>query len=183
MFFILSKILEPCIHPLTHICLLLIIALMFHRKLWLSKTCIILALLLLWIFGTYPVPDLLLRTLENRCPRISPLPHADAVVVLCGMVHLQRSTPENIEFSDGVDRIIGGMRLVKDGYAPWLIISGGSGDLFHQDKSEARLLRQFAIDFGIPDEQILLDPGSRNTFCDSSPDCPSTGIGIVNSCR
>ena len=116
------------------------------------------------IFGTYPLPDIMVRYLETRYAPPSPLPQVDAVVVLTGMVDLKASTPDNLEFHDGVERILTGIQLVKNRYGQKLIIAGGSGDHYNQTASEARLLKAFAIDFGLPEEQILIDPSSRNTY-------------------
>jgi len=164
MFFYISKILVPFIHPVTYLFLLLLIALCFYRKPRVGKTCIIIALLLLLVFGTYPVPDMMVRYLETKYATHAPLAQSDAVVVLSGMVYLFSSTPDSIEFNEGVERIIAEISLIKKGYAETLIISGGSGDMYNQNKSEALLLKQFSIDFGIPEENILIDPSSRNTY-------------------
>ena len=164
MFFILSKILAPFLYPLTHVFLLLLFALVCHRKPRIVKISLTLAILLLMIFATYPVPDIMLRFLENRYQTASELPRADAVVVLTGMVNLKLSTPEYVEFNDSVERILTGIRLVKKEYGERLIIVGGSGNLHNQTKSEARILRAFAIDFDIAEEKILIEPDSRNTY-------------------
>jgi uncharacterized SAM-binding protein YcdF (DUF218 family) len=164
MFFVISKILAPFCLPLTYVFLFVLVALVFyHRKPRLGRTCLLLALLLLLVFGTDPVPDTLVRTLETRYKPVSPLPHVDAVIVLSGAVNLKISTPEYIEFGEGVERILAGIRLVQEGYGDVLIISGGSGNIYDQTKSEAILLRQFAIDLGVPEENILIDANSRNT--------------------
>jgi uncharacterized SAM-binding protein YcdF (DUF218 family) len=87
----------------------------------------------------------------------------NAIIVLSGVVNLPISTSHYIEFGDGVERILTGIKLVKDGCGDVLIITGGSGNIYDQTKREAVFLRQFAIDFGVPEEKILIDPDSRNT--------------------
>ncbi len=164
MFFVISKILAHLIYPLFQILLLSILALCFYRKPRIAKTCIVLALLLILLLGTYPVPNGMMRLLESRYKTVSPPPQADAVVVLTGMVILPLSNFDKIEFNDSVERILAGIHLMKEGYAKKLIITGGSGDLFDQKKSEARLLKQFSIDFGIAEENILIETASRNTY-------------------
>jgi len=164
MFFLLSKILEPLLQPLTYIVLLTLFALIFFHKPRLSKTCLLLALICVFTFSTPFLPNALIAHLEHRYTPPDPLPHVDAVIVLSGMVVLEKSTPEKIEFGEGVERILEGIRLVKQGVADRLILSGGSGSLTEQTKSEARMLRQFAMDFGIPDQRILVEPSSRNTY-------------------
>lgn len=164
MFFVISKILAPFIHPVTHIFVLLIITLIFYRKLRVGKTCIVLALLLLLIFGTRPLPNIMTHFLETQYELMRPPPQGEAVVVLSGMLDLEKSTSDYLEFGEGVERILTGIQLVKNGYGEILIISGGNGDLFNQNKSEARLLKKFVIDSGIPAESILIDSDSRNTY-------------------
>ena len=107
---------------------------------------------------------MMVRVLETRYEPVSPLPHVDAIVVLAGAVNLSISTPEYIEFYKGVERILTGIRLVQEGYGDVLIIAGGSGSIYDQTKSEAVFLRQFAIDLSVPEEKILIDPSSRNTY-------------------
>lgn len=162
MFFTLSKIFAPMIHPLTHIMLFVLFAL-FCRQPRIAKISLLLALGWLFLFGTPFLPNALIQHLENRYPQPEPMPQAEAVVVLSGMIDIEKSTASKIEFGEGVERILEGMRLVKQGTAQKLILSGGSGSLFEQTKSEAVMLRQFALDFGIPADQILIEPVSRNT--------------------
>ncbi len=163
MFFVFSKILVVFIQPLTHIVCLLLVALLFYRKPRVSKACLVLALLWLMLFGTSPLPNALIRFLEAQYRPVSPLPQVDAVVVLSGMVVLEKSALHNIEFNESVDRILAGIMLMKQGAGDYLILAGGSGSLYNQRTSEARLLRQFAIESGVPEEKILIDSSSRNT--------------------
>ena len=164
MFFTLSKILEPLLQPLTYIVLFALLALIFYRKPLVGQTFLTLALLCVFLFCTPFLPGALIRYLEYYYTPPDPLPHVDAVIVLSGAVILEKSTPHKIEFGEGVERILEGIRLVKQGAAGTLILSGGSGSLTDRTKSEARMLRQFAIDFGVPDERILVEPDSRNTY-------------------
>ncbi|GAK53492.1 hypothetical protein U14_04757 [Candidatus Moduliflexus flocculans] len=164
MFFVLSKILAPFLEPLTYIVLFALLALISFHKPHLSKIFLSLSLCCAFAFSTPFLPTALIRHLEQRYARPEPLLHVDAVIVLSGMVVLEISTPDKIEFGDNSERILEGIRLIKQGVADKLILSGGSGSLTDQTKSEARMLRQFAMDFGIPEEQILLEPDSRNTY-------------------
>lgn len=164
MFFWTSKLVTPLIQPLTHIVLLLLLALIFYRHPRVVRWCLGLALALFFIFGTNFLPDLLTYRLEKQYQVPDEIPEVDAVVVLAGMVDLKQSSSEYIEFKENVERILTGIQLVKQDYANILLLSGGTGSLYHQEKKEAPLLRQFAIDFGIPESQILIESTSRNTY-------------------
>jgi uncharacterized SAM-binding protein YcdF (DUF218 family) len=63
-----------------------------------------------------------------------------------------------------VERILTGISLVKRGIADKLFIVGGSGSLFDRRLSEARVLRTFALELGLRDEQVLVEEVSRNTY-------------------
>lgn len=164
MFFSVSKILAPLSAPLTYIALLMFVALVFYRYARIGKICLIGALFLLFVFGTSPVPNLMMQMLETQYTSNEPLPHVNAVIVLSGALDLRKSSSDYLEFGPGVERILEGIRLFKEGYGDVLLISGGSGDLYDQTKSEAILLRQFAIDLGVPEHSILIEPDSRNTY-------------------
>lgn len=71
---------------------------------------------------------------------------ADAIVVISG---------------GGMERIEKGITLLKDDYASYLVLSGAAYD---DGTSNAASMRLFALQSGVPDEQILLDEDSLNTY-------------------
>lgn len=164
MFFILSKILAPFTQPFTYIVLSLVTALALYRVPKIGRGSLLAAVLLVALFGTPFLPDLLIRRLERAYTPPAAPSQVDAVIVLAGMLDVQQSSEEYLEFGEAVERILTGMRLVREGVGDKLVIVGGSGDLFNQTKRESVFLRQFAIDFGIPANSILIDPDSRNTY-------------------
>ena len=89
---------------------------------------------------------------------------AEAIVVLSGMIDLQRSSTERIELSSASDRLIEGILLAKNYPDAILVLSGGSGSLFDQSKSEAEFMKILATRFGISEERIRVDTRSRNTY-------------------
>jgi len=56
-------------------------------------------------------------------------------------------------------------RLFLDGYAPYIIFSGGVGELTNGmfSRSEAESFALVAVDMGVPDDCILIEPQSTNT--------------------
>lgn len=164
MFFILSKTLSFLIFPLPLVMLLFILCI-FVRKYnpRVARILFYIALAGLYVFSIAPTSDLLMFFLEYPFGKQAMVEEADAVVVLSGMVDLQRSQEGQVQLSSGSSRIIEGILLVKDWQDALLILSGGSGDLFDQSKSEAKLLEQLAIRLGVPGERIRVDATSRNT--------------------
>ena len=79
----------------------------------------------------------------------APAPMADAVVVLgCrGAAGLTR-------------RLDYGLRLFQSGAAPLLLLSGGGAG----SVPEAEIMRRMALARGVPDAELLVEPGSRDTI-------------------
>jgi len=55
--------------------------------------------------------------------------------------------------------------LWRAGWAPWLLMSGGSGRLTRElyDRPEAELFAQIALDRGVPSSALIVEPASTNT--------------------
>lgn len=160
MFFYLSKIFTFLIDPLPVFILILLVFLIRRRKRLIPITLLILFSIISTPFTAYHY----LHFLEHleKPSRLNPT--YDAVVVLSGMVHLDLSSEDSIEFSSAVDRILSGIEIVREGMAEKMIISGGDGSLSQPGKSESVLLRQFVQRFGLTEDQVIIDPESRNTY-------------------
>jgi uncharacterized SAM-binding protein YcdF (DUF218 family) len=164
MFFMLSKILPNFVYPVPLLFFALLAILIFYqcrqaRRVLFAIVVVFYGLsipltagsLMRWLEGPYRTPGDLRQTYNT-------------VIVLTGMLYLQQSQAGRLEFNDAVDRVLAGVALVKQGRGATLLLAGGSGSLFHQDLSEAVLLRDFVIDLGVPPPQLLLDTTSRNTY-------------------
>jgi len=164
MFFFLSKFLNQFVYPLPLLFLGLFVVLGFYRRRY-TRWGLACVLLLFYSMSAPIIVQPLVRWLEGPPPGPEALrPHYDVAIVLTGMVALHRSRPGHIEFTESVDRILEGIRLIKRGIADKLFIVGGSGDPFNRRLSEARVLRTFALEFGLTDEQVLTEEISRNTY-------------------
>jgi uncharacterized SAM-binding protein YcdF (DUF218 family) len=164
MFFILSKILPNFVYPVPLLFFALLGILIFYQRRQARR--VLLTILVVFYGLSIPITaDSLMRWLEGPYRTPGDLRQKyDTVIVLSGILHLQQSQPGHLEFNDAVDRALAGVALVKQGKGATLLLAGGSGSLFHQDISEAVLLRDFVIEFGLQPQQILLDTTSRNTY-------------------
>lgn len=164
MFFAASKILVWFIYPLSLGVLLLILAYgaallrkkaPFHILFWLG-------FVVLYLFSIEPVRDFLLKPLERKYPLAqgSDL-KADAIVVLSGDVRKKVFPQSGIEV--GGNRVLKAIRLYKSGAAPIILMTGGSGDFFDPSFKESVLMKDLAIEFGVPKEKIIIETESRNT--------------------
>jgi uncharacterized SAM-binding protein YcdF (DUF218 family) len=99
-----------------------------------------------------------------RVPVETLRPPYEAVIVLSGMLKLQLSRPGSLEFNGAVERILAGITFVQQGRGKRLLVSGGTGSLFDQRTKEADLLKTFALQLGLQDDQVLVEADSRNTY-------------------
>jgi hypothetical protein len=75
---------------------------------------------------------------------------ADAIVVLGARVYADGRPSEAL-----AERVLTGAALYREGLAPRLVVSGGTGEEGH---SEARVMRAIAMQAGVPAEAIIEDP-------------------------
>lgn len=160
MFFYLSKIFTFLFDPLSVFIIIFLVFLIRRKKRLLPITFLILFSIISTPFAAYHYLHFL-EQLEKPS-RLNPT--YDAVVVLSGMVHLDLSSEDSIEFSSAVDRILKGVEIVQKGMAERMIISGGDGSLSQPGRSESVLLSQFVQRFGLTEDQVIIEPESRNTY-------------------
>lgn len=110
---------------------------------------------LLWAIGTILVGYLVLCLWIEWQGRQEEIVHADAIVVLGAAQWNGRPSPV---LQARLDRAIA---LYRQGYAPLLVLTGGS--LPNDPYSEASVGREYALAEGIPAEAILLEEDSRTT--------------------
>lgn len=164
MFFAASKILVWFIYPLSLGILLLIlayVAALVRRKAFLHFLLLV-AILILYLFSVKPVAVFLLTPLERRHLSVNPSElKADAIVVLSGDTRKKVFPRSDIEVHG--NRVIKAIRLYKQGAAPIIVMTGGSGSLFDQNFREAVSMKKFAVEFDVPADKIIIETESRNT--------------------
>ena len=89
---------------------------------------------------------------------------AEAIVVL-GAGVVGQCVPN----LNGMRRVLLGVKLLKDGRAPLLFITGGTGD---GNCPVADAMAQLARDFGVPSDRMVLERQSRNTHENGSFTAP-----------
>ena len=93
------------------------------------------------------------------------LPDAEAIVVLGGMTSPPIPPRREVEVGDSFDRLLHGMRLLRAGKAPFLVLSGGGiASLTGSEMTEASRLEKLALEYGIDPEAVILEEKSRNTY-------------------
>src|SRR4051794_11412667 len=164
MFIFLSKILPLFVYPVGLASIFLITALIFYRRRRIQVTCIVLALAVLLFFGNSWVSFSLVSSLEWRYLPMGELPKAQAIVLLGGGTRPQLPPRPMSETNEAGDRIGYAAKLYKEGKAPVIIVSGGFIDFYGSTVPEADAMKELLMDYGIPEQAIVEENQSRNTY-------------------
>jgi uncharacterized SAM-binding protein YcdF (DUF218 family) len=92
--------------------------------------------------GFYPT---LLTWMATRLAVVDPLQHADAIVVLAG---------------ESGERVVEGVHLWREGWAPLIVMSGGLGE---GNVTLAELMRRQAVSLGVDEHHIVVQDRSTDT--------------------
>jgi len=156
----LNKLLPIFASPLGLISFLVILGILTKRTIY-----IVTALLLLWLTSLPIVSNSLMRILERNyeVQTLDNLEEHDTVVVLSGMVRTIKNNDEiHYEFTEAVDRILAGVRLVKSGKANRMILTRGQLPWSLGDP-EGEFLSEFVNMNGIDAGKITLTRVVQNT--------------------
>ena len=122
---------------------------------------------LIWLFAMPFTSRQLIWGLEEQSAALTPvvIPKADAVVVLGGGLRPALAPRQGVEVAEGGDRLLTGLRLMRQGKARLLVASGGRVSFTAGDPAppEAHWARDLAVELGLPAGQILLNAQSRTT--------------------
>ena len=160
LIYIISKILPLLFLPLGIFYILLLLYIFFKKKL-----IIIFAPLFLWISSTHFVSQTLLRLVEKPWEQktYESIEKGNAIVVLSGGLHPNSKKRIIAEWSDP-DRFFSGIKLFKNGRAPFLIFTSGIRPLQPNIIPESEIYFVEAMNYGIPRESILISKNAKNTY-------------------
>jgi uncharacterized SAM-binding protein YcdF (DUF218 family) len=172
--FLASKLLVFLTQPLAWAAALMLAALLLlgrastagqrwgRRALWLALFTVLLQ-------GWEPLPDALLRQLEDPyagTPSVQELQSYHGVVVLGGALEPSRVWEGRTQFAlnDAAERMVAPLVLLRQNPALQLLFTGGEGDLLERGLSEAARARIFYTSLGLPPQSLLVEDQSRTTF-------------------
>jgi len=165
MFFLASKLLSFVFDPLWLSLMLLALAGCLRPKRPKAATkAFFLGLAILYLASTEIVVRCLMLPLELQYQRSASVPEGDAIIVLGGSVDLHHCTPGHPEMQAASDRFMDGVLLAKALPQATLIFCGGTAQILARGGArEAPMLKELAMQFGVPNEQIVAEDQSRNT--------------------
>ena len=164
---LLSKLLPIFVYPLGLTLLLLLVALCFalFRRRGVAFALVVFAVGYLWLASTPRVATLLYAQLEQQYAAIpvEQSPAADAIIVLGGIMGQALPPRVTPELAASVDRIVAAARLYRAGKARKVIVAAGNLPWEQTTQPEAVLIRSMLVEWGVDEDDILLDTASRNS--------------------
>ena len=124
---------------------------------------------LLYLLSTGFVSGKIMALAEGAGGRreVERVQEAEAIVVLSGMLQDRKDAPLG-EWSDAVDRFEGGLDLFKARKAPILIFTGGHVPWLPDARPEGEVLKERAVNLGVPENKIQITGKVGNTEAEAS---------------
>jgi uncharacterized SAM-binding protein YcdF (DUF218 family) len=118
--------------------------------------------LLMWFFSITPTSDLLLSNLESGFHQDAGL-SGDVIILLGGAIFDNVPDLTGSGFPDGdmLGRIVTSVRLQKRLNIPVIV---SFGRVFEDREPGAPVIKRFLVDLGVPEDQIILENESRDTY-------------------
>jgi uncharacterized SAM-binding protein YcdF (DUF218 family) len=162
LFFILSKIFSVLTHPFSWIIIALIIAWVTKRP-RLSRYSFRGAIIALLFFSNSVIFLEFTRLWEMEGTKIEDVGHYDCAVVLGGMAEWDNNL-DRLSIRRGGDRIWQAINLYHLEKIDKILISGQNGYLMEDALDESTQMRKVLVENGIPQEDILIENFSKNTY-------------------
>ena len=167
MFYVLSKILDLALAPLTWAMVLVALAL-FVRSARRRALLLVVTLIVLGVLASPPVANRIARSVEMPVENsYRPEVTYDTVVVLGGMVENNETGAEdphaalaNRSFNQSFERLMATYDLLRRGKAKTALLSGGPTE---GGGIEAQVLADQLVDWGIDRSRLFLETHSLNT--------------------
>jgi uncharacterized SAM-binding protein YcdF (DUF218 family) len=166
--FVVSKLMALLTQPLAWVVVLLMFGLLLmRRRPRAAHRFLSAALALLLLIGWLPLPDALLRVLEQRHPAPTQIDVARyaGVIVLGGATESAYVWEGHAQpaLNSAAERMTAALPLLRE-HPPWkLLFTGGEGELIAGSLTEAERARRFFAQMGVPPSQLLLEDQSRTT--------------------
>jgi uncharacterized SAM-binding protein YcdF (DUF218 family) len=162
MFFVLSKVLQYLVMPLTVVCALFLLSVVLKNQRW-KKITFWSGFSLLFFFSNSFVANEIMRGWEIKTPAYATMRPHKMGIVLTGATIPFLQPDDRIYFQRGADRVTHTVQLYKLGLLEKILISGGSGRLTEAEEPEADKFQRAMIMMGVDSADIMLENETRNT--------------------
>jgi uncharacterized SAM-binding protein YcdF (DUF218 family) len=181
-----AKLLSLLTQPLAWCAGLLATSLVLWRRPRLARGLATAALAGIVLIGWQPLPDALLRRLENQYPEIPPgadLTRFAGVVVLGGALEPAFQTVVHSQpvLNDAAERMTAVLPLLLRNPELRVVFTGGEGRLMDEGPTEARRAQIFFDGQGIVEGKVRYESASRNTYENAVLTAQMPGIDTTQS--
>ena len=168
MYYLLSKTLWLLAAPSNLLALIAFFGALLALTRW-RRTGLTLAITgsaLLLLLGFLPIGRLIVEPLETRFPKwVEDGRPIDGVIVLGGPVAPVQSKAWNtLALGNGAERIIAMADLARRYPSAKVVFTGGVGNLFGAQFSEASALKAHLSELGLAQDRIIFEENSKNTY-------------------
>ncbi|MCF8231249.1 MAG: YdcF family protein [Bacteroidales bacterium] len=157
----MSKIFGYLLNPTAWVFMALVAAVITKGR-W-RKRLIVLALVLFYVFSNNFLLKTFLEPWEEQGKTQIDSTY-DVGIVLGGWIAEYDEKLDRAVFKKVPDRLLQAYRLYRTGHIDKILISGGSGHYLYPWKKESKVVRNYLLEIGMPEEDILADTTSRNTY-------------------
>jgi len=171
MFVFLSKFLPPFVYPVGLVTLLVAAALFLRKHPGWQRAVLIGALAVLFLGGNRWVSYSLTKNLEWKHLPPAEMPKAEVIVLLGGGTEPPEPPRPMVELNGAGDRIVYAAYLYQQGKADRILISGGTTWMTGQTSNPAADMGALLDLLGVPEERLLLQGRSQNTYEDALYSC------------
>ena len=161
MFYLLSKTLYFVLQPSVWIMLTVLWALL-ERRSHIKKKLLLTAIVLFFIFGNPFLFNEVMLAIEPSSFEVQKDTYETAIIL--GGYAGKNTRGGDLEFFDASDRLATALSLYKEGKIKKLFISSGAHPIGHPEWAEAQLSADWLKRCGVPNEDIVIEDASLNTF-------------------
>lgn len=182
--FLASKLFAFVVQPLAWVALLLLASILtVRRQPVTAQGSGLLALALLITLGWEPLPDALLRRLESQYPPLAAATALDdyaGVIVLGGALESAYTwvVPDQASLNDAAERMTQVLPLLQRHAHLRVLFTGGDGDWFAGEMTEAERARRFFAQQSVTPERVRYESASRTTYENAMLSRPLAGADI-----
>ena len=170
--------------PLSWVLILLLLGIVAWRRPALARALVGGAIALLVLLGWQPLPDLLIRQLENQYTEIPPEANLQDYV---GFVVLGGSTEESYVanahaqplLNDAAERITAPLAILHKNPHLRMVYTGGGRVQRPGDVSEAHLAKIFYNSVGLAGDKVVYESASRTTYENATLTSKLPGVDIT----
>ncbi|HMG90433.1 MAG TPA: YdcF family protein [Chryseolinea sp.] len=163
MFFILSKTISFLALPFTVVIVLLMFSAFWKNPRW-KKRFFWSGMGLLFFFSNDFIANESMRAWEIKTKAFEDMNPHELGIVLTGATIPLLEPGDRVYFQRGADRVTHTVQLYKLGLIKKILVSGGTGAIKNVDEPEADKFKKAMVMMGIPEEDILIENQTRNTY-------------------